>query len=89
MRGGIVPGGIVFVPDSSAVSMYGRASDPGMTPYSPRVRQNPDVIPTANQYPASGVGVPTPCGTVSTQGMIVFGPSSLDLLIDDVRRCFE
>ena len=51
--------------------MYGRISDPGMGPYyltpvalAPRT--------PANQQSASGVGVFTPCGAVSTWGTTVF-----------------
>ena len=50
--------------------MYGRISDPGMGLYPPRVA----LVPRSpiNQQSASGVGVATPYGDVSTRGIAVF-----------------
>ena len=35
--------------------------------------------PQPNQQPASGIGVSTPCGTVSTRRIYVFVPSAWEL----------
>ena len=76
----------VFVPRLFEVQRYGSISDPEMRSYPPRVRRDLDVVPRANprrvltpcahvnQQSASGVGVSTPCGAVSTGGIPVFSP---------------
>ena len=48
-----------------------------MEPYPPRVALAPGS--RANQRLASGVGVPTPCGVVSTEGITVLVPDSSEL----------
>ena len=47
--------------------MYRRIHDAGMAPCLPRVTQ------------ALRIGVPTPCGAVSTRGKTVFVPGLLEL----------
>ena len=84
-------GGLRFVPGLLELWRYGRICDPGMITYLPRVRRDHDVSPRnnsrsvlapwapANQQSASGVGISTPCGVVSTRGISVFGPGLLKL----------
>ena len=61
----------VFVPFSVELCMYhGRISDPGIRPHHRRVP--PASRTPANQQSANEVGVSTPCGSISSPGIIVF-----------------
>ena len=72
MRGGIDPGDRRFRPRFVGVVDMLKVTDAWMGPYLPRVALVPRT--TTNQRSASGVGVSTPCGVVSTRGTAVLSP---------------
>ena len=99
---GIVPGDPPFISRVVAVVQYifGRISVLEMRPHPPRVWRDLDVVPrgssrpalapraAANQQPASGFGVSTPCGAVSTPGITVFVHRLSELGVVDICKDF-
>ena len=83
----------VFVPGLLELKRYGRIYDPGMGNYLPRVRRDLGIGPRGNSrhffgfmYPSQsairqtgGVGVSTPCGSVSTPVISLFVPGLSEL----------
>ena len=70
-------GTTVFVLGLLELQVYARISNPGMGSHPSRVARALRAPP--KQQSASGVGVFTPCGAVSTRGITGFDPGLLEL----------